>query len=390
MGLVCVQYGAPLPHAVEHVSWGEERWEHAAPMGDMNITCTKLREERRLGAAKMKFEDDGDNSQNGKTTASGRRSPRLRHRIAWMYYVEEMTQGAIADRLGIGRITVGRMLSEARAAHEVRISLSRDLAELTEAEIGMQNKYDIRDVIVVPLSSARSDPRPAIAAATGNYISDMLRPNMKIGLGWGQTLLGSLTFLPERQVPGLAVVSLLGGITRARQANPAEFAAQFARFFLADCYLIAAPAIVDSAKTKETLIERCGLSEVYEFSKSLNAVVVSVGEIGPNSTASLYGAVSAADNAALRAAGAVGDMLFKFFDINGKLVDHPLNSRTMSIPIESIAAAPIRVLVAGGANKIEAMQGAFKLLRPTVVITDEFAARALLKDATSKRRAASL
>jgi len=276
------------------------------------------------------------------------------------------------------------MLSEARAAHEVRISLTRGLAELTEAEIGLQNRYDIGEAIVVPVSSARSDARPAIAAATGNYVSDMLRPNMKIGLGWGQTLLGSLTFLPERQVPGLSVVSLLGGITRARQANPAEFAAQFARFFLADCYLLAAPAIVDSAKTKETLIERCGLSDVFEFSKSLDAVVVSVGEIGPNSTSCLFGAVSAADNAALKSAGAVGDVLFKFFDINGKLVDHPLNERTMSIPIESVSSAPIRVLVAGGPTKVEAMRGAFKLLRPTVVITDEFTARALLKEGAGK------
>ncbi len=338
----------------------------------------------------MKVEDEGRDSGAAKATSSGRRSPRLRHRIAWMYYVEEMTQGAIADRLGIGRITVGRMLSEARAAHEVRISLSRDLAELTEAEIGLQKKYDVGEAIVVPVSAARADPRPAIAAATGDYVSDMLRPNMKIGLGWGQTLLGSLPFLPERQVPGLSVVSLLGGITRARQANPAEFAAQFARFFLADCYLIAAPAIVDSARTKETLIERCGLSEVYELAKSLDAVVVSVGEIGPNSTVSQFGAVSAADTAALRAAGAVGDMLFKFFDINGKLVDHPLNGRAMSIPIETISAAPIRVLVAGGLNKVEAMQGAFKHFRPTVVITDEFTAKALLKDAPSKRRPASI
>jgi DNA-binding transcriptional regulator LsrR (DeoR family) len=306
-----------------------------------------------------------------------------------MYYVEQMTQSAIADTLGIGRITVGRMLSEARAAHEVRISLTRDLAELTEAEIGLQKRYDILEAIVAPVSATRSDPRAAIAAAAGIYISDVLRPNMKIGLGWGQTLLASLPFLQEREVPGLAVVSLLGGVMRARQANPAEFAALFARFVLADCYLLAAPAIVDSARTKQTLIERCGLSEVYEFSKSLNAVVVSVGEIGPNSTASLFGAVSAADTAALREAGAVGDMLFNFFDINGKLVDHPLNSRTMSIPIETIAKAPIRVLVAGGTHKVEAMQGAFKLFRPTVVVTDEFTARALLKYARGQRKAAS-
>ena len=306
-----------------------------------------------------------------------------------MYYVEDMTQRAIADRLGVGRISVGRMLSAARAAYEVRISLSRDLAELVGSEIELQKKFAVTEAIVVPLSSARADPRPAIGAATGNYISDMLRPNMKIGLGWGQTLLRSLTFLPERHVPGLSVVSLLGGITHARQANPAEFVVQFARFFLADCYLLAAPAIADSAGTKETLIERCGLSEVYEFSKSLDAVVVSVGCLGPSSTAEILGVISEAENASLRAAGAVGDMLFRFFDGDGKVVDHPLNERTMSISVETLLAAPVRVFVSGGADKIEAMTGAFKLLRPTVLITDEFTAKALLGDASSERTTAS-
>jgi DNA-binding transcriptional regulator LsrR (DeoR family) len=49
----------------------------------------------------------------------------------------------------------------------------------------------------------------------------------------------------------------------------------------------------------------------------------------------------------------------------------------MSVPLETVAAAPIRVLASGGAAKIKAMRGAAKLLRPTVVVTDEATARAL-------------
>jgi len=119
---------------------------------------------------------------------SGRRSARLRQRAAWMYYVEEMTQNAIADALGVGRVTVVRLLSEARAMNEVRISLSRDVAELSRLEIDLQKGYGIAEAVVAPLSTRGADPRAAIGAATGQYVSDMLRPDMKIGLGWGQTL----------------------------------------------------------------------------------------------------------------------------------------------------------------------------------------------------------
>jgi len=43
-----------------------------------------------------------------------------------------------------------------------------------------------------------------------------------------------------------------------------------------------------------------------------------------------------------------------------------------------VVAAPIRVMAAGGAAKIEALRGAVRLLRPTTLVTDETTARTLL------------
>jgi DNA-binding transcriptional regulator LsrR (DeoR family) len=321
----------------------------------------------------------------GEPVFSTRRSARLRQRAAWMYYAEEMTQSAIAEALGVGRVTVVRLLSEARALNEVRVSLRRDLAELSRLEIELQKAYGIAEAVVAPLSSPEADPRAAIGAAVGQFVSDMLRPGMKIGLGWGKTLFSSLGFLGERPISRLSVVSLAGGVTHVRQANPAEFAWQFARLFRADCYLIAAPAIVDSASTKSALIERCGLREVFDFAKSLDVVAVSVGPMTAQSTTNQYGFISSAEQKALRGRGAVGDVLFSFFNAQGRLVDHPLNERAMSIPIETILKTPIRILAAGGLDKVEAMAGAFKLLHPTVVITDEAAADALLRPRTPAR-----
>ena len=50
----------------------------------------------------------------------------------------------------------------------------------------------------------------------------------------------------------------------------------------------------------------------------------------------------------------------------------------MSAPISYLQSAPVRVLVSGGLDKVEALAGAFRLLRPTVLITDETTADALL------------
>jgi DNA-binding transcriptional regulator LsrR (DeoR family) len=314
----------------------------------------------------------------GRAVTPGRRTPRLRQRVAWMYYVDEMTQSAIADVLGIGRITVVRLLSEARALREVHISLTRDIEELTGLEFALQRKFGVAEAIVAPLADDRADCRAVIAAAAGEYVSEMLQPDMKVGLGWGNTLMRVLDFVSVRQIPRLSVVSLLGGITRARQANPAEFAWQFARLFLAECYLVAAPAVVDSPATKRALIERCGLKEVFDFAKTLDAIVVSAGTIKLHSTTDYYGTIFDSELQELRARGAVGDILYNFFDINGRIINHSVNKRNMSVPIETLCATPTRVLVSGGEDKIDALIGAMELLRPTAFITDEGTAASLL------------
>ena len=306
-----------------------------------------------------------------------RRSERLRQRAAWMYFVEEMTQSAIAQALGVGRVTVVRMLAEAKALGEVRIALSRGQAELGGLEAGLCRIYGLEEAIVAPLSLPSADPTPPIGAALGEYVSSLLRNDMKIGLGWGRTLNRSLEHLRERSLHGLSVVSLVGGVTHFAHDNPAEFPSAFARAFNADCYLIPAPALVDSPATKAALIERCGLRSVYAFADALDAVVVSVGSLGDAATIARFELIGEADRRLMRDSGGVGELLCNVFDRDGQVIDHPLNQRVMSVPLDAVRAAPQRVLAAGGAHKLCAIQGALKLLRPTTLVTDEATARTL-------------
>lgn len=296
-----------------------------------------------------------------------------------MYYVEEMTQNAVADALGIGRVTVVRLLRDARALNEVKITISRDLAELPGLEIALAREFGLTEAVVAPLSSAGADPTAAIGAATGRFVSDFVGPNMQLGVGWGRTLLRSLGFVDERPVANVSVVSLLGGISAVRQSNPAEFAWQFSQLFGADCYLIAAPALVDSHATKRTLIERCGIGPVFELADQLDAVLVSVGGMNLEATSHLFGHFSGEDRQSLLARGAVGDILYNFFDIDGALVDHSINDRVMSVAMAQLLRTPHRILTSGGPDKVEALLGALRLLHPTVLITDEVTASTLLE-----------
>ncbi|KRB19464.1 LacI family transcriptional regulator [Mesorhizobium sp. Root695] len=324
-------------------------------------------------------EDGRGGSAATEQVASESRTDRLRIRAAWMYFVEQMTQNEIADVLGVGRVTIVRMLADARARNEVKISIESELSEIVRLERALEKTFGLQQALVAPLSTPNADPIPAISAKTGSFLSDTMKSGMRVGVGWGQTLFSSLPFISAKSLTDFKVISLLGGVGVVRRYNPAEFAWRFAQIFQGDGYLIPTPAVVDSVETKIALVERCGLQEVFQMANVLDAVLLSVGGIASATTFSRGGFLKEADREALLARGAVGDLLFHFFDRNGDLVDHPVNSHVMSVDVDRLRRAPIRILTSGGAEKTEALLGAMTLIAPTILITDEESARRMLE-----------
>ena len=74
----------------------------------------------------------------------------------------------------------------------------------------------------------------------------------------------------------------------------------------------------------------------------------------------------------------MGDLLYNFYDNTGTLVDHPINQRVMSIPLQQLRGVPLRVIASGGHEKVEPILGAIKLVNCNVLITNEATARELL------------
>jgi deoxyribonucleoside regulator len=121
------------------------------------------------------------------------------------------------------------------------------------------------------------------------------------------------------------------------------------------------------------------LRDVLRRAERLDMAILSVGNMRPDSTAFRFGFSSETERNELIRMGAVGDLLYNFYDISGKLVDHPINQRVMSIAVERLQSVPLRVIASGGLEKIEALIGAIKLVSCNVLITNEATARELLR-----------
>ncbi|MGI9506986.1 MAG: sugar-binding domain-containing protein, partial [Geminicoccaceae bacterium] len=90
------------------------------------------------------------------------------------------------------------------------------------------------------------------------------------------------------------------------------------------------------------------------------------------------GHVSEAERQSMIEAGVVGDVLYNFLDKDGRLVDHPVNERSIAMPIDRLKRIPNKVLLSGGKEKITIMLAALHSLKPRTLITDEMTAKNLL------------
>src|SRR5882757_5015993 len=96
----------------------------------------------------------------------------LMARICWYYFKEGRTQEEIAQRLGLTRKRINRILTEARASGFVQITIRSSVSACAGLETRLVETFGLRRAIVVPSPEPDVDVRTMVGAAAGQYISD--------------------------------------------------------------------------------------------------------------------------------------------------------------------------------------------------------------------------
>lgn len=304
----------------------------------------------------------------------------VKTRIAWLYYVEGMTQDEVANLVGMNRSRVLRILAAARQDGTVQIRVTTRMSRCVELERQLEERWSLTRAIVVPEPQDLAQLRAIIGAEVGAYVSHAVTSNMTVGLGWGKTLTSGVPAIVPRAADGVKVLAMLGGLTRVSEVNPSEFAWRVADRLSAECYMLASPVYAPDRRTREALVAHPGLAEVFSRAQTLDMAVVSVGDLTPHSVFSEYGLLTRDEIASLEAAGAVGDLLCHFIDAEGHVIDHPVNERVVAINPLSLRGTRQIVLASGGWHKLTVIRAALKLLRPTVLIVNELVAERLASE----------
>ena len=271
-------------------------------------------------------------------------------RIAWFYYHDGLTQSEISDRLGLTRLKVSRLLEKGHQSGIIRVQINSRFEGCLEYETQLRRQFSLQHVRVIPgLADADVGGRLGIGAA--HMLMSLLQPQQMLAIGFGEAIMNTLQrlsgFISSQQI---RLVTLSGGVgsymTGIGQLNAA-----------CSVNIIPAPLRASSADIARTLKNENCVKDVLLAAQAADVAIVGIG------------AVSQQD-----------DILGYFFDAKGDVVtDIKIHNELIGLPLSALKTIPVRVGVAGGENKAEAIAAAMKGGYINALVTDQDTAAAILR-----------
>src|SRR5690606_24303533 len=144
----------------------------------------------------------------------------------------------------------------------------------------------------------------------------------------------------------------------------------------------------EHAATKSAIESDRTVAGVLQLAGTATAFLFSAGVADSSSVLVESGYLTASDVDVLVERGAVGDVVGRFIDASGAIVDEELDARTLGIGHEVLRGAATSVLVIAGESKHPVARAVVSSGLCSVIVTDEATALALTAD-TSPAEAAT-
>ena len=295
----------------------------------------------------------------------------LATKAAWYYYMEDNTQAQIAEVMGVSRAKVIRLLEEARAQGIVQFSFRKNDSQRVSAEQLLIDRFGLKDAFVIPTPLDSSAINQSIAKGAAHYVSDHLREDGYLNIGYGDTVSRMLGFLAKNREESLNVVSLTGGVS---YYLPSVGTTAYSMHL----FLTPSPLVVSSRQVRDALLDEKSLQDVSTMTEHADMSVVGIGAAVEGATVLRNGILNEGELAVLKMQGAVGDVLNHFMDKDGNLIQTEIEDRVISTDLDKLRQLKNVVGVAGGKDKVTAIKAVLNGGYLNVLITDSDTAAELL------------
>lgn len=305
---------------------------------------------------------------------------------ARLYYIDGLSQPQIAQLADVSQSKISRMLALARDRGLVRISVPEYEPRHKELENHLIERLGLRRAIVIRTTAHQ--PIAAVRETVGYFaaplVSALVEPDRTLAIAGGRTMQA----LVGRMRPAGAALPTGGPVTTIQamgnidsspgQYDAIELGRALAQRWGGAFLTLNAPAILPDADTCRRFLKLAQIGEVMQRLEAADLALVGVGTPA-NSVFVERGVLTPADDAALRQAGAIGEVLGRFFDAAGRPCATALGERVVSLNLEALRRIPEVIAVVSGNDRSLALRAAIAggLIKSLVI--DEGGAAALLE-----------
>ncbi|MDO4289374.1 MAG: sugar-binding domain-containing protein [Eubacterium sp.] len=302
-------------------------------------------------------------------------------RVSKMYYEMDLGQVEIAQREGISKSSVSRLLKSGKAMGLIEVRIKEPVLSFGELESQLLSAFNLKRAVIVP--DLVGDPQIllhdvclALAQDLPRYLDD----DAVLGIAWGHTLEVLSELLPAIKRRGISVIQLNGGYSRAvYESSALNILKIFVDAVGGTGYQIPAPAVVDAPFIAEAIKQDSQIAHILAMAERCQTAVFSVGNFGRPSIVYEMGLLSDGQYRAMEAKGCTGDVCSHFINAEGEIFDEALDRRTVAASLSVIRAVPNKLLIASGTQKADIVLAALRGRLADCLYIDAPTAAAVLK-----------
>lgn len=294
-------------------------------------------------------------------------------KIAELYYIYNMTQQQIANRLKISRVKVSRILTNAKKRGIVSVNINYPISNCVQMERQFEKLFSLKEALIIKAKNiSREIIYNEVARTAAKYLSEKIKNKDILGVAWGRTLRQISSYIKYfgKKVDIVQMIGSLG----SNNISADEIVRRLSDVSSGKYYLLPAPAIVDNKKTKDAIISDSAIDQIFRKMKQITVAIVGIGNLSRESSFMASGYLKENDINFLRNSSSVGEICGRFFNENGKACDTCFNQRVIGIDLEQLRKIPYVIGVVSGSQKAMAILGALRTGVLDVLITDEITA----------------
>jgi deoxyribonucleoside regulator len=304
-------------------------------------------------------------------------------KTAVLYYKYDMNQPLIAEKLGLSRQKVGRLLKQAKDMGIVKISIQSELTYSTELAAALEELFDLKEAIVVDVPVYEEQViKEEIGKAAAELLARILVDGDSLSISWSSTVYQCARNLGHLSLSGMKFSQLNG----SHEKVPYIYSGMNILNLLNQCvdqsvsYPLLAPLKVNSEGLLSSLLKDDTIQRAMQAAVESRIALFGIGSISQASSLFQAGYMDAELVNALQSCGAVADVCGHFLDGNGLLCNQESEKRTLAISEMDLKRKEYSIALAGETTKAKAILGALKGSWCNVLVTDVKTAEQVIQE----------